>query len=247
MFDEITVETKPWTFAASMSLQSILVAAALVLPLLHIARIETRMPMGLIIPRPINAPPEIRQVASNSGTASAALLTHPVRTYRPFQAPSHIPVHIAMGPDLPDAPIYNIGIAGGGGASGVETGIPGLALGPAIVIQPPEPKRPAAAPAAHPAVAPLTVGGKVQAAKLIFAPKPVYPPLAKSARISGTVKLAARIAEDGHIRDLRVITGHPMLLQSAIEAVRQWIYQPTLLNGVPVEVLTDIEVNFLLQ
>jgi protein TonB len=81
----------------------------------------------------------------------------------------------------------------------------------------------------------------------VYGPKPAYPPLAKQARISGTVSLAAQISADGHIRGLRVVSGHPMLIAAAIEAVRQWIYQPTLLNGQPVEVVTDIQVNFVLQ
>jgi protein TonB len=71
--------------------------------------------------------------------------------------------------------------------------------------------------------------------------------LAKQARISGSVHLAARISTDGHIEDLRVVGGHPMLVQAALDAVRQWVYKPTLLNGVPVEVLTDIMVNFTLN
>jgi protein TonB len=75
----------------------------------------------------------------------------------------------------------------------------------------------------------------------------VYPPLAKQARISGTVKLAAVIAKDGTIQDLKVISGHPLLIPSALEAVKQWVYQPTLLNGEPVEVSTQIDVNFTLS
>ena len=78
----------------------------------------------------------------------------------------------------------------------------------------------------------------MQQAKLIRQPKPVYPPLAKQARISGVVHLTAVIAKDGTIQDLKVISGHPLLVQAAMEAVKQWVYQPTLLNGEPVEVVT---------
>jgi protein TonB len=59
--------------------------------------------------------------------------------------------------------------------------------------------------------------------------------------------IAARISPDGRIRDLHVISGHPMLVKAALEAVRQWVYAPTLLNGRPVEVVTDIVVNFTLN
>ena len=73
---------------------------------------------------------------------------------------------------------------------------------------------------------------------------PVYPPLARQARISGTVRLEAVIAFNGAVQSLRVASGHPLLAQAALDAVRQWVYQPTLLNGEPVEVLTQIDVNF---
>lgn len=75
---------------------------------------------------------------------------------------------------------------------------------------------------------------------------PVYPPLAKSARIQGTVQLSAVIGKDGNIQELEVIEGHPMLIQAALTAVGQWQYKPTLLNGQPVEVATQINVVFTL-
>ena len=89
--------------------------------------------------------------------------------------------------------------------------------------------------------------GSVQQAKLVRQPHPVYPPLAKQARIQGVVKLSAIIAKDGTIQHLEVISGHPLLIPSALEAVKQWVYQPTLLNGEPVEVVTQIDVNFTLS
>ncbi len=92
----------------------------------------------------------------------------------------------------------------------------------------------------------IKVGGQVEAAKLIFQPKPEYPPLAKMARIQGTVRLEAVMSRDGTIEDLKVLSGHPLLVKVALEAVSRWRYQPTLLNGEPVEVLTEIGVNFYL-
>ena len=90
------------------------------------------------------------------------------------------------------------------------------------------------------------MGGNVQSAKLTAQPKPVYPPLARQARIQGTVRLEADISKDGTIENLKVISGHPLLIQAALDAVKQWRYQPTLLNGVPVEVVTTVDVNFTL-
>jgi len=100
--------------------------------------------------------------------------------------------------------------------------------------QPPAPER-------------IRVGGNVQQTKLISQPRPLYPPLAKQARIEGSVHLQAVIAKNGTIADLKVLSGHPLLIQSALEAVRQWVYAPTLLNGNPVEVVTQIDVNFTLS
>jgi protein TonB len=76
--------------------------------------------------------------------------------------------------------------------------------------------------------------------------QPTYPPLAKQARIAGAVVLQAEISKDGSIQNLHVISGHPMLVPSAIEAVKQWKYKPYILNGEPVEVETTITVNFTL-
>jgi protein TonB len=74
--------------------------------------------------------------------------------------------------------------------------------------------------------------------------KPSYPPIARQARIQGVVRLEAVIAKDGTIRNLRVIQGHPLLVQAAVQAVQQWRYAPTLLNDQPVEVVTFIDVIF---
>ena len=93
----------------------------------------------------------------------------------------------------------------------------------------------------------ITIGGNVQQAKLISQPKPVYPPLAKQAHISGVVHLRAIIGKEGNVIDLAVISGHPLLIPSAMEAVRQWVYRTTLLNGEPVEVVTQIDVNYTLS
>ncbi len=88
------------------------------------------------------------------------------------------------------------------------------------------------------------VSGNSQAAKLVEHVVPVYPPLARQARISGTVRLHAILAKDGTVKSLEVISGHPLLIQAAIDAVRKWRYAPTLINGRRVEVDTTIDVVF---
>ena len=92
----------------------------------------------------------------------------------------------------------------------------------------------------------IKIGGPVEEKKLVYSPPPHYPPLAKMARIQGTVKLDATIADDGKVKDLRVIGGHPLLVKAALDAVKNWRYQATLLNGNPVEVETTVTVNFTL-
>lgn len=93
----------------------------------------------------------------------------------------------------------------------------------------------------------IRVGGNVQAAKLVKQPAPVYPPLAKQARIQGTVRYEATVGADGNVKNLQLTGGHPLLVPAATDAVKQWVYQTTLLNGKPVEVLTQIDVNFTLS
>ncbi len=93
----------------------------------------------------------------------------------------------------------------------------------------------------------IRVGGNVQEAKLTQRQEPVYPPLALQARVQGVVKLNAIIGVNGSVEDLTLVSGHPLLVQPAMDAVKQWIYQKTLLNGQPVEVATQIEVKFELK
>jgi len=90
----------------------------------------------------------------------------------------------------------------------------------------------------------VRVGSRAQAAKLIFQPQPEYPEAAQSAHLQGTVRLEAALAKDGTVASLRVLSGHPLLTESAEKAVAQWRYQPTLVDGTPVEVVTEVDVDF---
>jgi protein TonB len=135
-------------------------------------------------------------------------------------------------------------------SAGVQAGIPaGLGIGGGLgslgVAPPPPPPPPEVKQTA--VTKQIRVGGNVQAANLIKKITPVYPALAKSARIQGTVRFTAIIGKDGTIQNLQLVSGHPMLVQSATEAVKQWVYRPTLLNDEPVEVITQIDVNFTLS
>jgi protein TonB len=93
----------------------------------------------------------------------------------------------------------------------------------------------------------IPVGARLMQAKLISQTVPVYPADAKSARISGTVELAAVIGQDGHVQELKVVSGHPLLRMAALDAVKTWVYEPTLLNERPISVSTTIDVVFSLN
>jgi protein TonB len=118
----------------------------------------------------------------------------------------------------------------------VDSLLGGLGEGATGVAPPPPPVR----------VTRTKVGGQVQEAKIIARPNPVYPPLARQARIQGKVQLHAIIDKDGRVGELQVVSGHPLLVKAALDAVQNWRYQPTILNGEPVEVDTTIDVNFVL-
>ncbi len=102
----------------------------------------------------------------------------------------------------------------------------------------------AAARAKAKMVAPLRVGGQVRPPTKIKDVKPVYPAIAQSARVSGVVMIEATIGEDGKVVDAKVVRSIPVLDQAALDAVRQWEYTPTLLNGVPVPVVVTVTINF---
>ena len=168
------------------------------------------------------------------------IVVHHVSMADLMKAPTVIPKAISKIKDQPV--VQSTGVVGG-----VSGGMPGGSVGGVlggiiggVSAGPPPPPPPPKAPQR------IRVGGQVESAKLIFHPSPEYPPLAKMARIQGTVRLEAIIAKDGTIQDLKVLSGHPLLVKSALDAVKQWRYQPTLLNGDPVEVVTEIDVNFTL-
>ena len=91
------------------------------------------------------------------------------------------------------------------------------------------------------------MGGNVQSAMIVSKVAPLYPELAKAARVQGVVQLAVLIGKDGTVQEIHSLGGPPMLIQAAMDAVKLWVYKPTLLNGEPVMVETTIDVNFTLS
>jgi protein TonB len=157
-----------------------------------------------------------------------------------LRTPTKIPKKVEMikEEEAPPPVMASAGVVGG-----VPGGVPGGQMGGVIggIIS--------STPVAVPKVATpqrVRVSQGVSQGLLIHRVQPMYPPLARQARIQGTVVLQAEISKDGTIENLRLISGHPMLAPSAIEAVRQWRYKPYFLNGEPVAVETQITVNFTL-
>jgi protein TonB len=156
-----------------------------------------------------------------------------------LRTPTAIPKKVAMIKEDEPPPSANAGIVGG-----VAGGVPGGQMGGVIggIIS--------SAPVAVPKVATpqkVRVSQGVSEGLLLHKVTPNYPPLAKQARIQGSVQLQATIGKDGSILNLHVVSGHPMLTQAALDAVKQWKYKPYLLNGEAVEVETTVQVNFTLS
>jgi protein TonB len=222
--------------AASLTLQVLLVAILIVIPLLYGDHLPTIRPwLSITIPLPLPLPQPVVEHAA--ATVSRPSLVTP-RVFRPNFAPQQIPLTSALLSDDPGP----ITMTGNAPAPGLSTNL-GEFLGP--VAAPAPVVRPAVEPVKIPEK-PLRVGGDVMQARLIRRVVPVYPEIARRARVSGTVRLVGVIAKDGTIQQLQVVSGNPLLVGSAVDAVRQWIYKPTLLNGVAVEVIAPIDVIFTL-
>lgn len=255
MFEQTFVEDmartkRAWPVIVSFVSQCLLIGVAILIPLIYTETLPmTQLTSFLVAPPPPPPPPPPPAAA-------------PVKVVRQIprqfdagrlMAPKVIPKEVAMikEEELPPPMAGGVGVVGGiaGGVPGGSAGgIIGGIISSVPQAAPPPPPPPPVKEAPKP-VAPqrIRVGGNVQQAKLVRQPRPVYPPLAKQARIQGTVKFNAIIGRDGTIQNLTVVSGHPLLVPAALEAVKQWVYQPTLLNGEPVEVVTQIDVNFTLQ
>jgi TonB family protein len=151
--------------------------------------------------------------------------------------------------------IVRLGVAGTPGQPAqspvdvdVIISVPGTAGGPLFTLSaPPPPPPPPGSSASSAPPERIKVGSNVQAMMILNKVAPIYPELAKSARVSGVVQLAAVIAKDGTVQEMHLLGGPALLIQAAMDAVKQWVYRPTLLNGEPVSVETTVDVNFTLN
>jgi len=241
MFEDSLVESagrirtkRGWTTLLSFLLEGLAIGVMILLPLIYTEALPKQQLMSFLVAPPPPPPPpppaaaeQIKVVKVESDIVNGELRT-----------PTKIPEKVKMiQEDAPPPPVSSTG----GVVGGVPGGVPGGSLGGVIggII--------GSAPVAMPKVAApqrIRVSQGVLAGNLIQQVQPVYPPMAKIARVQGPVVLQAVISKQGTIENLRVVSGHPMLIQAAIDAVKQWRYKPYQLSGEPVEVDTQITVNF---
>jgi periplasmic protein TonB len=245
MFEDSLIESggrlstkRGMTTTISFLLQVALVGILVLIPLLFTEALpKTQLMTFLVAPPPPPPPPP-------PPAAAPIKIVKQVQTdivNGQLRTPTKIPEKVQMikEDEAPPPVMSAAGVVGG-----VPGGVPGGSMGGVIggIIS--------STPVAVPKVATpqrVRVSQGVTQGLLIRKVQPNYPPLARQARIQGSVLLQAEISKEGTIENLHLISGHPMLAPSAIEAVKQWRYKPYILNGEPVEVETQITVNFTLS
>jgi protein TonB len=242
MFDEMVVSSpkgkktnKPWTVVLSMIFQTAFLAVLILIPLIYTEALPKTMMATLLVAPPPPPPPPPPPIAQIVHIKPQVHLMDAGKLVTPKVIPKDIKIIKEDAPDM--SSMGAVGGVAGGVAGGQMGGVIGGVIG-GVGGAPPPPK---------PTQSRIRQGGNVQAAKLLNKVQPVYPPLARQTRISGTVRLHAIISKSGQVESLDVVSGHPLLIQSALDAVRQWRYQPTTLNGEAVEVDTTIDVIFSLN
>jgi periplasmic protein TonB len=247
MFQQTFVEQgnktrKGASVLVSFAMQVMVVIVFVLIPLIYTDILPKAAINAFLVapPPPLPPPPPPPPVAPK-----IVKVVHHVFDLGHLLAPTKIPDNVAILVDDATTPsIATSNVIGSlpgppGGPTGVINGI--ITSPPTAPPQPPAVKELKPAPVQR-----VKVGGQVQQAMLIRQVKPNYPSLARQARISGTVRFTAIIGKDGTIQNLQLVSGHPLLVPAASDAVKQWLYKPTYLNTEPVEVITQIEVNFTL-
>jgi protein TonB len=228
-----------WDFLVSVLGHSFVVALLILLPLYFTDAINMHQLQNtfLVAPPPPAAPPPPPAAVHIAPRVPKSFFTQ-----GKLFAPRMIPKQIAqVKEEAPPPQSTDSGVVGGvpGGVPGGQLGgvLGGILGGSGRVPAPPPPK-----PAVH--RGPYRVGGRVQAPKLMQEVQPNYPPLAKQARIQGDVVIESVIDAQGHVTQMKVVSGSPLLVEAAEQALEKWKYQPTLLNGQPVAVDMLVTLHF---
>ena len=238
---------RPWTVLVAFAGQLLAVGILLASPLFFMEAPQvTQFRAMLLTPPPPPPPPPAALVRAARGQTHMAPRQFDASR---LIAPRKIPAQVET---IKDPPMMAPPSAGSGVIGGVPGGVPGGFVGGVIggllIAAPPPPPAPPSekADVPKPPVR-IRIGGKVQAALLIHEVEPQYPALARHARVGGMVLLRAIIGRDGTVQNLVLVSGQPLLVEAAMDAVKQWVYKPTYLNGVPVEVVTEVSVHFYLS
>jgi len=230
---------KSWTTMVGFSLNMLVVGVLVIAPMIWTDILPVNaLRSALFVPPPPPPPPP--PPAEAPKVIQVKVIPRQFDSGRLMQ-PKVIPNQIAVIKEDELPPPSTGGVMGGIGGGSSSGLLSGILAGPAPVVAAPK-KVEVAKPVQR-----ISVGGRVQEANLIKKILPVYPPLARSTRIQGHVILSAIISKDGTIEELKLVSGHPLLAPAAMAAVKMWVYKPTLLNDEPVEVSTEIDVNFTLQ
>jgi protein TonB len=231
----------------SVLVHGFLVAAVIAVPLLipqTISKHDLLLTLVAPIAPPPPAPPPPVEPPARVAPRIVKTQVQPV-TPQTVIMPTVVPKEIAKIVDAPLPPVAGvIGGVPGGMPGGMVGGVLGGILSNASATLPAPPPPPPPAPKATPPAQPLRVGGLVSEPRPIKMVPPVYPPLASRAHVSGTVVLEATLTAEGTVKEIRVISGHPLLIQAAVDCVKNWQYEPTLLNGAPVPVILTARVTF---
>jgi protein TonB len=226
---------KSTTLFVSMLLHGLLVVAVAVLPLLFYDALPSQDALRAFFVAPLEmAPPPPPPPPPPAGVRSLAKAAPKVQAQAPqgFVAPIDVPELIR-----PDESL-DLGVEGGV-PGGVEGGVPGGVVGAIVTGLPQE--------APPPPERIVRVGGQIKEPKKIRNVAPVYPDLAVQSRVSAIVILEAEVDVRGQVRAVKVLRGHPLFDDAAVAAVRQWRYQPLLLNGEPTAFLVTVTITFNLQ
>lgn len=244
MFEQAILQNtgKPWSLIASLTLQSAVAGAAI---LASIWTVEQMRPVPLPQPLPIYRkvlPVKLMPMTNGGVSNGRPNSSPPVRPMViPRGRPSALPTSLDPIPEIPQG--SGLDIPGAKLSAGMIVELPSAFAEqpPARISPPPEQEKPA------PPHAPTRVSSGLLEGKLINRVMPKYPPMALQTRTAGAVQLSAVIGKDGSVKSLHVVSGHQLLIRSALDAVAQWRYRPFLLNGEPVEVIGLVEVNFRLN
>jgi protein TonB len=235
LVSDVRRQRGPVGTAASIGAHVLLVGAVVVLPLWMDAPLPENAAVRAFFVTPMElAPPPPPPPPPAPATRAAAQVPSAPSVERAdgFVAPIEAPGEI-----IPEAGL-NLGIEGGV-SGGVEGGVPGGVVGGIIGGLPEAPPAPA--------LKPLRVGGRVREPQKLKGVPPVYPDAARNAAVEGVVILECVISPQGRVAEVKVLRGIPLLEQAAVDAVKQWVYTPTLMDGVPVPVLLTVTVRFSLQ